>query len=128
MVKLSKQDALLLLHPLAVGHIDVNTIHPLWLSIAVVRNELARLDLPDMSTPHNVILRGICAPPFTESLVPQRLYSSTVLKVHTFLPSAEWDFGRPFGQTMKCRVTFRYAYLFRVEIKPVGADEDRLSC
>src|SRR6516225_11502617 len=116
------------LGPFALGDIDVNTGHPLWLSIAVVRNELARLDPADIFTANNSILRDIFAPPFTENLVSQSLYSSTVLSVYRCLPSAKWDFSRPFGQTMKRRVTFRDAYLFRVEIIPVGADEDRLSC
>src|SRR5215813_10812290 len=97
MVKLSEQDALLLLHPLALGYIDVNTNHPLGLSIAIVRNQLACLDPPVSSTANNSILCGIFAPPFVAGLVPQRLQTSKVLGVHPRLPSAEWDFGRSFG-------------------------------
>src|SRR5262249_9070422 len=73
MVKLSEQDALLPLHPLTLGYIDVDTISPLGLSIAVVRNQLACLDPPDGSIPNNSVFRGIFAPPFTAGLVPKRL-------------------------------------------------------
>jgi hypothetical protein len=36
MVKLGMQDALLFLHPFALGHVDIHANHPLRLPIAIV--------------------------------------------------------------------------------------------
>jgi hypothetical protein len=88
MVKLAKQNELLFLNPLALGHIDVDADHLSWLSIAIIRNELPRLDPPDLTTPNNAMLRGIFAPPLTVSFIPLRLYSSKVLRVHARSPLA----------------------------------------
>ena len=77
MVELSKQSALLFLHPFAVGYVNADADDSVWVSTATKGKETARLDPSQLATRTNdAILYVIFAPAVTERLAAEPFYPS----------------------------------------------------
>jgi hypothetical protein len=71
MVELSDQCALAFLSALALGDIDVDADYSLWMTIAAVRNEAARLDPSNLASAHDTVLRTVLTPSLAECMASE---------------------------------------------------------
>ncbi len=124
MVELGEQRPLMLLCPLALRDIDIDAHDPLRTAIAVVGNEDARIDPPNLATrANNTIIHAVLVRPLSENEPAKLFQPRHILMVHTGYPLLACDLGRAIGEAMDGRIARRYLHPLRIDVVGEAADQ-----
>jgi hypothetical protein len=127
-IELSKQCALVLMSPFALGDVNANAHHSLWSTVTPVRNETAFLDPSNLAAAAVYsVLDTVFVPPLAEGAPLGCLDLSTVIGVYTGVPLAARYLCRPLREPVNGCIALRDLHLLGVNVEGETTDKSGLA-